>query len=223
MKKNIFVMLLVVISIIELTACNKNSSGVEFKEEYEALNGTVNSSGKEHRTITIPSDNPFEKVSAKDIVEKIENKDTFYVYFGDKLCPWCRSVIEKASGVAIDKGIKKIYYVNIWDDDGNEILRDKYELKNSALTKTVDGTEEYYKLIQYFDGLLSDYTLTDDDGNKVPIGEKRIFAPNFIYVKDGKPVRLVEGISDKQTDSREELTKEILKDEEDIFNEFFND
>ena len=223
MKKNIFIMLLVVISIIGLTACNKNSSGIEFKKEYEVLNGSVNSNGKEHRTITIPSDNPFEKVSAKDIVEKIENKETFYVYFGDKLCPWCRSVIEKASEVAIDKGIKKIYYVNIWDEDGNEILRDKYELKDNALTKTIDGTDEYYKLIQYFDGLLSDYTLTDEEGNKTSVGEKRIFAPNFIYVKDGKPVRLVEGISDKQNDSRGELTKEILKDEEDIFNEFFSD
>ena len=32
---------------------------------------------------------------------------------------------------------------------------------------------------------------------------------------------MAEGISEKQTDSRGELTKEILEDEEKIFKEFF--
>ena len=34
---------------------------------------------------------------------------------------------------------------------------------------------------------------------------------------------MVEGISDKQKDSREELTEEMLEDEEKIFNDFFVD
>ena len=51
----------------------------------------------------------------------IENKETFYVYFGDELCPWCRSVIEKFIEVAKKNDVKKVYYVKIWDDDHNEI------------------------------------------------------------------------------------------------------
>ena len=62
----------------------------------------------------------------------------------------------------------------------------------------------------------------DKSGNKVQVGEKRIYAPNFIYIKNGKPIKITEGISDKQKDSREELTDEILNDEEELFNEFFN-
>ena len=159
---------------------------------------------------------------AKELLEKIDNKETFYVYFGDELCPWCRSVIEKFIEVANKNKIKKVYYIKIWDKDGNEVLRSKYKLNdNNEIEEVQKGTDEYIKLLTTFDSLLSDYTLKDKDGKEVPVNEKRIYAPNFIYVKDGKGVKLVEGISEKQTDSREELTKEMLEDEEKIFNEFF--
>lgn len=219
MKKRL-VFILTLVFVLILTGCTSNS-GKEFKEEYESLNGLTNKNGKEHRTLNIDSDNPFEKITAKELVEKIEDEETFYVYFGDKLCPWCRSVIGKAIEVAKNKDIDKIYYVAIWDDEGTEILRDKYELKDGELEKTIEGTEEYKKFLEYFDNVLSEYNLTDSEGNKISTGEKRIYAPNFIYVENGETVRLVTGISEKQTDSRDELTEEILKDEEDAFNKFF--
>lgn len=226
MKKKLFLILLItLIPILLTTGCsskNDKETALAFKEEYESLNGKTNSSGKEHRSVTIPSDNPFEKVSASDIVKMIKDGGTFYVYFGDKLCPWCRSVIEKACDVSKDNNIEKIYYVNIWDDDGGEILRDKYQLVDGEAVQLIEGTDDYYKLLEYFDDLLSDYTLSDQDGNKILVGEKRIFAPNFVYVKDGKAVKLIDGISELQTDSREELTDEMLSDEEKQFNELFD-
>lgn len=218
MKKRIlFVLLLITLVISGCTTVNE--SGKEFKENYESVNGEKNKNGKEHRTVTIDSNNPFVIVTPKELVEKIENNETFYVYFGDKLCPWCRSVIEKAIEVANKKNIDKIYYIAIWDDEGAEILRDKYEYKDGNVVKTIEGTDEYKKFLEYFDNVLSDYNLTTDSGS-VNVG-KRIYAPNFIYVENGKAIRLVTGISDKQSDSREELTEEILKDEEEAFNEFF--
>ena len=42
-----------------------------------------------------------------------------------------------------------------------------------------------------------------------------------MYVEDGKCIKKAEGISDKQKDAMEELSKEILEDEERLFNEFF--
>ncbi len=217
MKKYI-VLLLVFVFI--LTGCG-NKEGVKFKNDYESVNGEVNKNGKEHRVVNIDKDNPFREVSADDIVNKINKGDTFYVYFGSRLCPWCRSVIEKAIEVSKNKGIKTIYYVDIWDDDGNEILRDKYILDGNTPKLDVNGTDSYYELLKVFDKLLDNYTLTDDNGNKIEVGERRIFAPNFIYVKNGKVERVTDGISDKQKDSREELTREILKDEEDEFDKFF--
>ena len=222
MKRRLLLIGLVFIVVLFMGGCASKESKA-FKEEYEALNGQVNAAGKEHRTISIPADNPYVKVTAKDIVDKINNGETFYVYFGDPLCPWCRSVLEKSIEVAKQNNVKTIYYVKVWDEEGNEVLRSKYKLDDSNnIELVVKGTDEYYILLEKFGSLLSDYTLSTSEGEKIQVGEKRIFAPNYVYVKDGKPIKLEEGISEKQTDSRGELTEEILKDEEDLFNAFFN-
>ena len=238
MKKKIFSLLVLLVGVFTLTACGKqedkketkeNKAAVAFKEDYESLNGKIGKSGKENRTVNIPKDNMFEQITAKEALEKIEKGETFYIYFGDKLCPWCRSVIEKSIEVAKKNKVNKIYYVAIWDNDGNEILRDKYQLDETKkgkktiekVKKVSDGAEEYSKLLEKLDNVLSDYTLTNSKNKKVKVGEKRIYAPNFIYIKDGKAVKLTEGISEKQTDPFAELTKEILTDEENLFNEFF--
>ena len=221
MKK---ILILSILLIIVLTGCMKDEYSKEalaFKKDYESVNGKENKYGKEHRTVSIDENNPFVIITTEELLEMIEDEETFYVYFGDKLCPWCRSVIEKAIEIANKKDIDTIYYIAIWDDEGNEIVRDKYELKDGDLVKTVEGCDEYDKFLEYFDSVLSDYTLTDSEGNKVSTGEKRIYAPNFIYIKKGEVKRLVTGISESQTDSREELTEDILKDEETIFEEFF--
>ena len=201
----------------------EKSDALKFKEVYEALNGTSNSVGKIHRTVTIQEDNPFLYATAEEILEKIQNQETFYVYFGFPLCPWCRSVIEAAIQMAKAEGVEKIYYVDIWNDKGEEILRDKFVFKENQLEQSVVGTDEYYALLEAFDSLLEEYTVTDQDGNKVSMNEKRIYAPSFIFVQNGEALRLVTGISSKQTDSRGELTEEIKEEEEDIFYEFFKE
>ncbi len=217
--KTILVAVLLVISAACIFFYNKSAR--DFKNEYESMNNVKDSNGTKYRTVSISSNNKFQKVSAKDIVKKIENKETFYVYFGDKLCPWCRSVIEKAVEVSNKNNIKKVYYVDIWNDEGNEILRDRFSVIDGKLKKTVKGKDEYYKLLDYLKDVLNDYNMTDESGNKVDTKEKRIYAPNFIYVEKGKAKKLIEGISTKQVDAREKLTDDMLKDEEKIFNEFF--
>ena len=227
MKNKIMKIVLIFVAALTLTACfekneKNNEKALEFKNDYEEINGKENAHGKIHRSITLSEDNLFEETTPEEIVKKIENKDTFYVYFGSRLCPWCRSVLEMADKISRENEVEKIYYVDIWDDEGSELLRNKYILNDdNELELSFAGTETYKKLLEYFDSLLSDYTLKDSDGNTVETNEKRIYAPNFIYVKDGKAVRLTEGISEKQTDSREELTSEMLQDEEELFNKFF--
>ena len=207
--------------VMLFTGCS-NKDALKFKEDYESINGKEIGENK-YRDVSIDKDNPFVEVDAEEILEMIEKDETFYVYFGDKKCPWCRSVIEKAIKVSKDYDVKKIYYVSIWDDDFNEILRDKYKLNDKGkVEKVSDGTDTYNKLLKEFDSLLSDYTLTDNNKKEVKVGEKRIYAPNFIYVSEGKAVKMTEGISDKQKDSNQELSDEILADEEKLFKEFFN-
>ena len=222
--KKIISLILVLVVAVTLTACNKeksNKNALDFKEEYESLNGKKNKKGTEYRKIDIDDDNPYVKVSAEKIVEMINNKETFYLYVGDSMCPWCRSVLEKSIEVALDNDIEKIYYIEIWDDEGNEILRDKYELKDGKINKISDGTKAYKELLKKFDKVLSNYTLKDEDENEIEVGEKRIFAPNYFYIENGKVKKMIEGISDSQTDPYEELTDEILDDEEEQFEDLF--
>ena len=223
MKKKVFLILILFISLF-VTGCSANNKdALKFKEEYEKINGDKTSySDNKYRTLKIDKNNPYVYSSAKEILEKINNKETFYVYFGSSYCPWCRSVIEKSIESAQKNNIKKIYYVDIWNGFHNEILRDTYKLndKNEA-EKEKDGTKEYYKLLEKFDNLLEDYTLTTDDGEEVKVGEKRIFAPDFIYVENGVAKSITSATSENQKDADAKLTKEILKDEEKSFDNFF--
>ena len=180
-------------------------------------------SSQEYRTVSIPEDNPFYEVKDSDIVDMINKKETFYVYFGDKKCPWCRSTIEKAVEVAKKYKVDKIYYVAIWDDNYNEIVRDKYRLNGTKLEVVNEGSEAYKELLKAFDSKLSDYKLKSDAGVEIEVGEKRIYAPNYFYVKDGKLEKFVAGESELQKGAFDELTEEILADEEKQFTEFFKE
>ena len=220
MKKKIFLFLLI---ILTLTSC-ASKDAISFKKDYESLNGVTNKNGKEHRTVNISKNNAFIMSNAEEIIKKIENKESFYVYFGSKLCPWCRSVIEKAVEVSNENGIDEIYYVDVWDDEGKEILRDKYTQDDNGNSVLVnDGKEEYFTLLEYLKDVLPDYTYAanKNGGAKLDIDEKRIYLPLFIYIAKGKPVRVTGGLSDLQTGSRDELTKEILADETKLFDDFF--
>ena len=223
MKKVISLVLLIIV-IGTLTACNKaktNKDALSFKKEYESLNGKTNKKGKEYRKLDIDDDNQYVKKAAEEIVKMINNKETFYLYVGDSMCPWCRSVLEKSIEIARDNDIEKIYYIEIWDDEGNEILRDKYELKDGEVTKVSDGTKAYKELLKKFDKVLKDYTIKDEDEKEIEVGEKRIYAPNNFYIENGKVKKMIEGISEKQKDPYEKLTDEILEDEEEQFEDLF--
>lgn len=216
--------IILLITLVLLTSCAKKETDAnKFKKEYENKNNEEIIEGENYRKLDISKNNPFVYSNGDKIVNKIENKETFYVYIGSCKCPWCRSVIEKFIEIANLNNIDKVYYVDIWNEDHEEILRDKYTLdEKNRPQKTVDGTESYYKLLNYFDEFLSDYTLTTSKGKTVKVGEKRIFAPTFVYIEEGTAKKLVTGISDKQTTYNAELTNEILDEEEKIFKEFLN-
>ena len=98
----------------------------------------------------------------------------------------------------------------------------KKEYENNKLQKTVDGTDSYYKLLNYFDKFLEECTLTISKGKTVKTGEKRILASSFVYIEEGTTKKLVTGISDKQTTYNAELKNEILDDEAKTFKKFLN-
>ena len=199
--------IIAVLLMILLTGCGKNSKNendaLKFKKEYEAVNETISESGKQIRSLEIPKDNPFVYKTAEEIVEKIENKESFIVYFGFATCPWCRSVLEELIRVAKDQKVETIYYVDVLD------IRDVMEVgEDGNITTKKQGSSGYQKLITLLTDVLEDYTLTKDE-EEIPTGEKRIYAPNVVAISKGEAKQLETGISEELTDPYGELTDSI--------------
>ncbi len=192
----------------------------KLKDDYEALNGKENTNGNVYRTVEIPEDNKFVQMSPASIVEMLNEQQDFYVYFGDPMCPWCRSVIEVAVDEAQKSTVDKVYYVDIWDSKGKEVFRDRQKYVDGNLVVEYNGTEEYFAIVSRLADILEDYIIVDGDGNNINAG-KRIYAPTFIKVTGGHGEKLITGVSDKQEESNAELTEEILADEHAAFAEFF--
>lgn len=211
--KKIILTLILFLSLFALTACgNKEevkkelTDAEKFKNEYESMNGKE-VYGKKTRELTIPEDNPFIYATAGDILEKIDNKETFLVYFGFNSCPWCRSVVEELIKVAEQNNIKKIYYVDVKE------IRDTKEIDEDGKFKTTkEGTKDYYKLLDELKLVLEDYTLEDEEGEEISAEEKRIYAPNVVAIVNGKAEDMKDGTPESLTDPFQELTKEIKKE-----------
>ena len=234
MKKKVIIIasIILVLVIIAVSCCivfkndkKDNKSALAFKEEYEKLNGKMARFGKEHRTLNIDEDNPYIKVTPKEIIEKLDNKESFYLYVGDSLCPWCRSVIEQSIISAKDNGIKEIYYIDFWDDENKEILRDVYELVDGEIKLTHEATEEYKKMLDLCDEKLNlrNYEVEDANGNMVEVNNIRFYGPSFFYIHNGKFVRYTDARSSKQESPLAELTDEIKEDMANNFDTLFLD
>jgi len=207
-KSRLFIVVILTILVL-LTGCkDKETDAIKFKNEYESLNNTKSESGKDIRNITIDEKNPMVYKTEDDIVNLINNKETFLVYFGFAKCPWCRSVLPTLLEVSKENKISTIYYVDVLN------IRDVYELDdNGNLNKTKEGTKGYNELLSLLGDKLSDYTL-----NGKSVGEKRIYAPNIVSIIDGKVDSVVTGISSLQTDGYMELTDEMVNETKNILN-----
>ena len=202
MKKKIILIIVLLIGIISITGCEKKelTDAEKFKEEYESLNNkTINK--KKVRNISISKENPIIYKEAKDIIEMMDSKKTFIVYFGFNDCPWCRSMVETMLKVAKDYNIDEIYYVDIKD------IRDEKEIdKDGNITTTKEGTKAYKELLNRLDNLLEEYMIDD-----ISMEEKRINEPTVIAIANGTPLEMTNGISDDQTDPNAKITDKMKK------------
>ncbi len=212
-KKSIFIGIIMVVIILIIGAVllfvnkEKNTDAYRFKKEYESLNNTIRQKdGKRIRSISIDKNNPFIYKEASDIVEMIEQKESFVVYFGFSDCPWCRSILPTLIEVSHDLGLDTIYYVDVKE------IRDELSLENKKVITKKEGTKGYYELLKCMDSILEDYTLLDEENKEIKTGEKRIYAPSVVGVVNGKADKLSTGISDRQTDGYMKLTEEMKQD-----------
>ena len=188
------------------------TDSIKFKNEYEELNDKKTNYGDYYyRSLDIDSDNPIIYKSAKEVLNMIDNKESFAIYFGFADCPWCRSVVETMISVSEELNISNIYYVNVKE------IRDVLKINdNGEVITSKEGTADYYKLLDKLSNVLDDYILTSKEGKEVNTNTKRIYAPNIVAIVDGIATKLTTGISDKQTDAYMDLDEEIRQESYDM-------
>lgn len=199
----IVLIVVVITGLMFLTREKETNDGLKFKNEYEALNNTVRQSdGATYGTMDIDEDNPIKYVTAKEAIEVLESKNAI-MYIGAPWCPWCRNAIPVLFELAKKYKVDTIYYLELDD------IKSNYKIENGALVKTSVGTEDYYKLLDKLSDRLDDYIITEG-GKDYDTGEKRIYMPYVIAVRDGEIVKDKVGtvtLDDGQT-KYDELTAE---------------
>lgn len=108
----------------------------------------------------VDKDNVYVYKSINDIINVLSN-GTGIVYLGFPECPWCQRYVVYLNILAKEYNVKEIYYYNI-----------KYARSNN--------TKEYQKIVE----ILKDLLPYDDNGNK------KVFVPTVVFVKNGKVIAL---------------------------------
>ena len=218
-KSKILTILVAIILVITLIGTymkandNENNKeqtdAINFKEEYESLNGTYAYNDIKFPKVSLIDENPFVYKDASEVVETLKN-GTGIIYLGFPKCPWCRNAVNVLQYVNVDE----IIYLDMSD------VRDTYELVNGSVTKTKDGSKEYYEMLDLLNDILMDYEL-ENDGVKYQTGEKRIYVPLVVGVKEGKIVAYhmdTVTLDDGQT-AFDLLTKKQQEDLKDIYDD----
>jgi thiol-disulfide isomerase/thioredoxin len=156
---------------------------IQFKEEYEALNGLETAAGRVNQTISIPEFNLIRYTTPEEILEIAEN-GTGLIFFGFPQCPWCRQMAPLLIDVALDMGLDTIHYIDLL------AIRTTWQLQDGVPVMTNPGHPRYQDLLTAFRSVLepmelNPFHITDADGNRFDTGELRIFVPTVVAIRDG--------------------------------------
>ena len=78
--------------------------------------------------------------------------------------------------------------------------------ENKDIITEKEGNKKYFELVSKLDQILDEYILTANDGSEVKTGEKRIYLPLVIFVKNGEIVGYHDGTVESQEDPYVALT-----------------
>ena len=199
--KRILLVLLCGIFSFGLTACIANSGNnnkaaqkivtedmLEFKAQYEELNGQTNAAGRTYATLDLPEYNLIKFVTPQEILA-IRNSGRGLIFFAFPTCPWCRQASPILVDLALEMKLDAINYIDMLE------VRSLWEVQDGNAVKTRDGAPGYYELLESFSSILPDafphlhpFVVKDDDGNEYETGEQRIFVPLVVAIRDGEIV-----------------------------------
>lgn len=198
MKK---ILILIIPLFLIFCGCTKVSDGEKFKNEYESLNEKEVGDNK-YLSMNIDENNIISYASIEEIIDIIKN-GTGVIYLGFPECPWCRNAVPNLLDAADSTSLDKIYYLNMKE------VRDILSLDDEGKVVTEsNGDSKYKELLTALDSILDEYVLTDKMGNSVDTGEKRIYVPMVLFIKNGEVVFYHNDTVESQTDPYIPLTED---------------
>ena len=120
----------------------------------------------------------FYDMTVKDMLSKMNDKDTFIVYFGFSDCPYCIQAMPILNTVAKENN-QSVGYINTRKDSSWESNTD---------------IDDYDDVVDVF----GEYLEYDDEG------KKHLYTPHVFFIKDGSVVYQYEGMSDTLSDIYQE-------------------
>lgn len=191
---------------------------IKFKEEYEKFNNKKIDDEKSYLSVNIDIKNNIKYSTFDEIIDVIKNK-TGVIYLGFPECPWCRNVVPVLLEASKKTNTKDIYYLNIKNErDAYEVIDGKLSYKLDENKKEIKGSKGYLKLLETLDEYLDDYKI-ESDGEIYETGEKRIYAPTVIFVRDGEILNLHVSTVPSQKNPYKKLTDEEYNELLKIFEE----
>lgn len=120
----------------------------------------------------------FYDMTVKDMISKMNDQDTFIVYFGFSECPYC---------------IQAMPILNTVSKENNQTVGYINTRKDSSWESNMD-IDDYDEVVDVF----GEYLEYDDEG------KKHLYTPHVFFIKDGNVVYQYEGVSDTLSDIYQE-------------------
>ena len=181
MKRKFLIPYAVATLAMAAAICTTGIPSVALARTYDGYNGMKRSSTAEEtfQEIKVPAFASIKEVTAEEARSVADG----IIVFAFPTCPYCRNLMPELIETAKEEG-KPLYYCQI------DNYRDKYEFDETlnGPVMTVAPGKGYYELLDWLSDYLIDYTVKDENGESISIGEKRIGAPTIITVQNGVPV-----------------------------------
>lgn len=158
-RKALIIVLVCIIILLAFTLIYLNTDLFKKTDVGNIIDSNVSQNIRFYRDYpSVDQNNVYYYASYDEIVELFTN-GTGVVFFGFPACPWCQVYAPVLDEVARERGIEKIYYLDIREMREN-------------------NTDEYKKIVE----LTQNYLQQDENGNK------KVFVPDSYFIKEGKIV-----------------------------------
>ena len=195
--------LVLILCSFVITGCfNKElTDSVKFKKEYEKYNNKKIDNHK-LRKVKIRKDNNIKYSSIKEIVTRIDNEETFAVFFGFPKDEYSRNIVEELMKADKEVNLDTLYYVNI------ENVRDEFDVKDGKLVCTKECSKDYLRLVEILDDYLDEYIIKYEC-TEFNTNTKRLNSPCVFSFIDGKVDDYTTGIHESMKDPYGKITKQM--------------